>query len=1226
MDFVWSLLGWKTNEPADIPVVTSHRYKLSQRPFAIGGFAHVYSASVRRSLLSFDTQDLDPVAIKVSACSVPPLRRRFSAASSSKEAKEAKKQGKEEGEGSKHGRKEETEKAVATVISRLRKKKLLVPLRRLSKARMLSQASAGKEKKKGGGGGGLASGKVEAVEDEEGEKEIEEREELEVEVEGEVKSLLSAVKEEEEVEGLDIGKTSAISNQYSVQGEAVNGKEERQSNAEESGAIVNLQVEEEGQEKSGEEEEEVETEEKVEEVEEAIEKLNKEIGAEETKEKVEEGQSGPQGGQIPLEEGEKEEVITEEQQETSTTKAEEEGVKETNDEEGEGKVEEEEGKTSQVVLTSQEGSGGLDSLKEGEDEESALQHGGQTSTVLDRKEDEDEEVKGEGAQETTVQIEIGQQKLEADERRNTLSQGEKDPFLTATAEGVGEDEEGEDGLETGKKEEEAEQKEDLSQNQEEGGDLNFGSEVGEKTGKRKSQHEVNEEEQGEEFEPTRVEQLEETVQPEFQVVEVGLDDAESETLKESAQEGKEETQEGAEKSVEKERRGATGEEQLPAKQHAVSSSEEKEGQAEDDDEEEEAKDGDVELQKEEETDSKGGEEASESLDLKEEQTASFEKVEETKETLSVKEEGETKELEVEHDGGMIKKETQVVAEIAREESETVQTAKEEDDEFESIHQEAEDSTDEEEVESVQSDHIEEEETVKGTESAGVLLQASESESVQLHVVLSAETNVIQKEEARTTSPIVLEEDTLRSEEEGEKVKAVAGESVLQQEATKTVVPQGQDGEEARGENVVTDREEEEEKEDLSGEEASGQGLQKAIEAGEAMGDTLKQASLDAGRGNVTEQGGEVSVTKLQASVNTDKTKASEKREVESEETTEEKDDDHEDKHVVGTGVLSQKRQESALVEEGEVITELPTVSYKLVKLEIELLKEVQECENVIKMIEAFRMQEEGGLYFVYLVMEMMKCSLDDLRYHLRPGLLHMEIILRDVLSGISFIHSKDIVHCDIKAENVLLGEDGSVKICDFGLASRLDEYSKQASLTKDGRKGTVQYMAPELLLPKGSGDLFDASVDLWSFGILMYFVVHGRTPFENAEVQHFATFNWFSYQVSNEEYYTMLLEQDLAYDQTRSRRSIKRYQKAHDALKRCLVPYPKSGPPNVPIRRRDALTRASVEELMGTEFFAHSARVNKINSDAAIVRLIEEFVKAKALHMQEFEARKRLDL
>lgn len=106
-------------------------------------------------------------------------------------------------------------------------------------------------------------------------------------------------------------------------------------------------------------------------------------------------------------------------------------------------------------------------------------------------------------------------------------------------------------------------------------------------------------------------------------------------------------------------------------------------------------------------------------------------------------------------------------------------------------------------------------------------------------------------------------------------------------------------------------------------------------------------------------------------------------------------------------------------------------------------------------------------------------------------------ISAEILLAIEHVHKLGAVYRDLKLENVLLDEDGHIRVADFGLSKLLT--SRNAKLGDGPLKlertktfcGTREYVAPEML----SGSLYDTSVDLWAFGILLYEILCGRTPF-----------------------------------------------------------------------------------------------------------------------------------
>ncbi len=145
--------------------------------------------------------------------------------------------------------------------------------------------------------------------------------------------------------------------------------------------------------------------------------------------------------------------------------------------------------------------------------------------------------------------------------------------------------------------------------------------------------------------------------------------------------------------------------------------------------------------------------------------------------------------------------------------------------------------------------------------------------------------------------------------------------------------------------------------------------------------------------------------------------------------------------------------------------------------------------NHPNIVEVYDVGEDNGKYFI--VMEYVEGKTLKQLIKKRGALTLPEVqdIMLQLTSAISHAHESYIIHRDIKPQNVLILEDGRVKIMDFGIAAQLNS----GELTQTNSvMGTVYYLPPE----QANGNAATAKSDIYSLGILMYELVVGKVPFK----------------------------------------------------------------------------------------------------------------------------------
>ena len=176
---------------------------------------------------------------------------------------------------------------------------------------------------------------------------------------------------------------------------------------------------------------------------------------------------------------------------------------------------------------------------------------------------------------------------------------------------------------------------------------------------------------------------------------------------------------------------------------------------------------------------------------------------------------------------------------------------------------------------------------------------------------------------------------------------------------------------------------------------------------------------------------------------------------------------------------------------------------------------------LVGMVFCFQTEER-----IYFVMPFVRGG--ELFQHLRASKFFPEDKVKFYSASIGlaldYLHSKGIIYRDIKPENILIGEDGYLKLIDFGMAKIVKNGEKATSFC-----GTPEYLAPEII----TGEGHNSSADWWSFGILIFEMLCGIPPF---------------YCENNEKMYELIMHAELKFP-----KKIPMSDEAKDLLKKLLI-------------------------------------------------------------------------
>lgn len=157
--------------------------------------------------------------------------------------------------------------------------------------------------------------------------------------------------------------------------------------------------------------------------------------------------------------------------------------------------------------------------------------------------------------------------------------------------------------------------------------------------------------------------------------------------------------------------------------------------------------------------------------------------------------------------------------------------------------------------------------------------------------------------------------------------------------------------------------------------------------------------------------------------------------------------------------------------------------------EVMFLQELGNHENVIRLRNVIKADNNKDLYLVFDFME------TDLHHVIRAKILeeiHKQYIIYQLLKGLKYLHSADLIHRDLKPSNLLIDSECHIKIGDFGLARSVNSEEDVGNIKLTDYVATRWYRAPEILL---GSTKYTKSVDMWSVGCILAELIVGKPIF-----------------------------------------------------------------------------------------------------------------------------------
>ena len=151
------------------------------------------------------------------------------------------------------------------------------------------------------------------------------------------------------------------------------------------------------------------------------------------------------------------------------------------------------------------------------------------------------------------------------------------------------------------------------------------------------------------------------------------------------------------------------------------------------------------------------------------------------------------------------------------------------------------------------------------------------------------------------------------------------------------------------------------------------------------------------------------------------------------------------------------------------------------------MKAVKKIPGVIQYIDSFKKQDTTNIVMEHINGWNLQSIVENLELDERM----IASLCKNILKSLQQVHTRQIIHRDIKCGNVMLTKDGETKLIDFGYATHCPENGH----VRSGKIGSMFWMAPEISQRKA----YNEKSDIWSFGIMVMEMFLGDPPYYNSD-------------------------------------------------------------------------------------------------------------------------------